>query len=154
VSQTFEPLLAAHPFFAGLDPAFVASIACCATEVRYRAGAFVFHEDESADRFFLLCEGHVLLQIAAPGRGAASFLTLGPGDVFGVNWMASPYRWFYDAKAVDPARALVLDAVCLRRKCEADHDLGYELMQRVLPVLIDRLHSCRLQLLDLYAARI
>ncbi len=154
MSQTFEPLLAAHPFFAGLDPAFVTSIACCATELRYRAGAFIFHEDEPADHFFLLCEGHVLLQIAAPGRGAASFLTLGPGDVFGVNWMAAPYRWFYDAKTVEPARALVLDAVCLRRKCEMDHDLGYALMQRVLPVLIDRLHSCRLQLLDLYAARI
>lgn len=152
--ETFEPPVAAHPFFAGLDPRFVAQMAACVTQACYRTGEFIFHEDESADRFFLLCEGHVALQIAAPGRGAASFLTLGPGDVFGVNWMAAPYRWFYDAKAIEPARALVLDANCLRQKCEADHDLGYELMKRVLPVLIDRLHSCRLQLLDLYAARV
>ncbi len=149
-----EARIAAHPFLAGLDPGFIARVAVCATEAAYRADEFVCHEDEPADRFFLLCDGHVALQIAAPGRGTASFLTLGAGDVFGVNWMAAPYRWFYDAKAIDAAHAVVLDAVRLRRECETDHDLGYELMKRLMPVLIDRLHGCRLQLLDLYAARV
>ena len=152
--KSLEARIAAHPFLAGLDPDFVARTSACATDASYQAGEFVFHEDEAANRFFLLCSGHVALQIAAPGRGAASFLTLGTGDVFGVNWMAAPYRWFYDAKAIDPAHAIVLDAVHLRRECEADHHLGYELMKRVLPILIDRLHGCRLQLLDLYAARV
>ena len=35
-------------------------------------------------------------------------------------------------------------------KCEADHDLGYALMKRFLPVLVQRLQATRLQILDVY----
>jgi hypothetical protein len=97
-----------------------------------------------------LLQGHVALQISSPGRGARTFLTVGAGEVFGVNWLVAPYRWTYDAKALDDTKAVVLNAVCLRHKCEADHDLGFELMKRVMPILVERLHICRIQLLDLY----
>ena len=43
-----------------------------------------------------------------------------------------------------------MDATCLRRKCEEDHDLGYEMMKRFVPVLIERLQGTRLQMLDVY----
>ena len=49
-------------------------------------------------------------------------------------------------------RAIALDANCLRGKCEADHDLGYEMMKRFVPVMAERLHTTRLQLLDVYGA--
>jgi hypothetical protein len=45
---------------------------------------------------------------------------------------------------------LGLDGQCLRAKCEADHDLGYALMQRFAQVVVQRLQATRLQLLDLY----
>jgi len=63
-----------------------------------------------------------------------------------------PYRWGFDAKALDMVRAIALDATCLRGKCEADHDLGYEMMKRFMPVLVHRLQATRLQLLDVYGA--
>jgi CRP/FNR family cyclic AMP-dependent transcriptional regulator len=47
-------------------------------------------------------------------------------------------------------RAIVLDGACLRRKCDVDHDLGYELTQRVAHILMQRLQATRLQLLDVY----
>jgi CRP/FNR family cyclic AMP-dependent transcriptional regulator len=47
-------------------------------------------------------------------------------------------------------RAIALDAKCLRDKCEVDHDLGYALLKRFLPVLVQRLQAMRLQLLDVY----
>ena len=47
-------------------------------------------------------------------------------------------------------RAIAFDGACLRGKCEADHELGYELMQRFAPVLVERLQATRLQLLDVY----
>jgi CRP/FNR family cyclic AMP-dependent transcriptional regulator len=61
-----------------------------------------------------------------------------------------PYRWTYDARALELVRAIAMDATCLRDKCEADHDLGYELMKRFMPVMVERLHSTRLQMLDVY----
>ena len=49
-------------------------------------------------------------------------------------------------------RAIALDAKCLRDKCDADHDLGYELLKRFLPVLVQRLQATRLQMLDVYGS--
>ena len=43
-----------------------------------------------------------------------------------------------------------MDAACLRGKCEADHDLGYEVMKRFMPVLIQRLQAAQMQILDVY----
>ena len=46
--------------------------------------------------------------------------------------------------------AIAFDGACLRGKCEADHDLGYELMRRIAQVIIERLQATRLRLLDVY----
>ena len=48
-------------------------------------------------------------------------------------------------------RATSIDAQCLRRKCDDNPALGYELMKRFLPILADRLQAARVQLVDLYA---
>ena len=51
---------------------------------------------------------------------------------------------------MDLVRAIGIDAKCLRDKCDVDHDLGYEMMQRFVPLLVARLQATRLQLLDVY----
>ncbi len=150
--ETLERILGAHPFFAGLDRAFLELACGCAMNARFEAGQYIAHEGDEADQFFLLREGRVALQVAAPGRGASTFLTLGPGEVFGVNWLVPPYRWTYDAKALELCRVVAMNGRCLRDKCEADHDLGYAVMKRLMPVLVDRLHTTRIQFLDLYGS--
>lgn len=45
---------------------------------------------------------------------------------------------------------MAFDGACLRGKCDADHELGYELMQRFASVMLERLQATRLQLLDVY----
>ena len=47
-------------------------------------------------------------------------------------------------------RAIGIDAKCLRQKCETDHDFGYSMMMRFMPVLVERLQATRLQVLDVY----
>ncbi len=47
-------------------------------------------------------------------------------------------------------RATSFDGACLRGKSESDHELGYELMSRFAQVMIERLQSTRLRLLDVY----
>ena len=51
-------------------------------------------------------------------------------------------------------RAVALEGTCLRQKCDADRDLGYELMKRFLYVVQQRLTWARLQLVDMYKSRI
>lgn len=148
--ESLERIIKEHQFFAGLDPAFCNLICGCAKNVRFEAGAYLFHEGTAADQFYLVRHGRVALQLTAPGRRAMTFQTLGEGEVVGVSWLIPPYRWTFDAKALELVRAIALDAACLRNKCEGDHDLGYEMMKRFMPVLIQRLQATRLQILDVY----
>lgn len=85
-----------------------------------------------------------------PKRGAITIQTLSAGDVLGWSWLFPPYHTHFGARAIEPIRALSLDAKCLRNKCEEDHDLGYEFMKRFSEVVIQRLQATRLQLLDVY----
>jgi CRP-like cAMP-binding protein len=76
--------------------------------------------------------------------------TLGEGDLLGWSWLFPPYRWQFDALAIEAVRAIAMDGKCLREKCEKDHDLGYDLMKRFSRIMTLRLQAARLQLLDIY----
>lgn len=149
--QSMEQTLREHPFFAGLTPPALALVSGCAKNIRFAPGEYLLREGAPADWFYLLRHGRAALQILIPGRAPKTLQTLRAGEVVGVSWLIPPYRWTYDAQAIEPVRAAAIDAACLRGKCEQDHDLGYELMKRFMPVLIQRLQGARLQLLDVYA---
>ena len=148
--RELRELIAAHPFFADLAPAYLDLIAGCGRNVVFRAGQYVFREGEAAERFYLLRAGAVALEVHAPGRPPLTIETLHPGEVLGVSWLIAPYRWNFDARALEDLRAVALDAVCLRGKADADPALGYALMQRFVPEVVRRLQATRLRLLDLY----
>jgi CRP/FNR family cyclic AMP-dependent transcriptional regulator len=148
--ETLEPLLREHEFFRDLDPGYLALLAGCASNVRFGEGSFLFREGEPADRFFLIRQGRVAVEIAAPGRGAIIVQTVADGGVVGFSWLLEPHTWEFDARALTPVRAFALDGVCLRGKCEQDTRLGFNLMQRFAGVAVRRLQATRLQLLDVY----
>jgi len=147
---TLEPLLRDHPFLKDLEPEYVALLAGCAANVRFREGSFLFREGDPAGQCFLIREGKMALEIAAPGRGAIIVQTLGAGDVTGFSWLLEPHQWEFDGRAVEPVRALALDGTCLRGKCADDPRLGFELTQLFARLAIRRLQATRLRLLDVY----
>ncbi len=148
--QALDELIAAAPTFAGLAPGQLALIAGCASNERFAAGDYLFREGAPAERFFLIRSGAVALEVHAPGRGAVVIETLHPGEVAGWSWLFEPYRWQLDGRASELVAAVAFDGVCLRGKCEVDHELGYQLMRRFAASLTERLQATRLQLLDVY----
>jgi len=148
--ETLEPILRAHPIFAGLDGPLISLICGCTKNVRFAEGKYLFKEGEAADEFFLIRDGQVALETHAPGHGTLQIMTVHAGEVVGLSWLVAPYRWLMDARAQQPTRALSINARCLRDKCDADPRVGYELMKRFMPVLVERLHAARLQSLDVY----
>ena len=46
--------------------------------------------------------------------------------------------------------AISFDAQCLRGKFETDHDLGFEMYKLFTPVIAQRLHATRMQVLDVH----
>lgn len=151
--RDLEQIVCEHRFFKDLPADFCKLVCGCAKNVRFKADEYLCREGDPADQFYLIRQGRVALEMAAPGRAPMQFQTVGENEVVGVSWLVPPYRWSYDAKALEAVRALALDAKCLRGKCDMDHDLGYELMNRFVPVLVERLHATRLQMADVYGTK-
>ncbi len=149
-TQTLETLLGEHPLLRGLRERDLDLVAGCASNVRFEAGEEIFRQGESANHCYLIRHGRVAVQIFSPHEGPITVQTLEPGEVLGWSWLFPPYRWHYDARALQLTRAIALDGKCLREKCERDPLLGYELMKRLSFVMHERMQASRLQLLDLY----
>jgi CRP-like cAMP-binding protein len=148
--QTLEPILAELPLFAGMRADHLALITGCASNVRFEPGTFIGRQGAPADTFFILRQGQVAVEIHAPGRGTLTIATVGEGDVLGWSWLVPPHQWHFDAHVLSSARAIALDGKCLRGKFGADPELGYELLRRFTPLIVQRLEATSLQLLDLY----
>lgn len=146
-------LLNEHPFCKGLDQDIISLIAGCAKNVAFKENEYILNEGKDADSFYLIRHGTVALEMFLPSRGPFTFLTIKGGEILGASWLIPPYRWNYDARAVELTRAIAFDCTCLRKKCEEDHHVGYQLMKRFLPPLIERLTAARLQSTDLYGSK-
>jgi CRP/FNR family cyclic AMP-dependent transcriptional regulator len=57
-----------------------------------------------------------------------------------------------DARAVGTVHVVSFDAACLRGKADQDPVLGYELMRRFIPVIVERLQATRVRMLDVYGS--
>lgn len=150
--KSIHDLLGEHPFFAGLPEDTLKLIAGCGVNVHFREDQHIISENAPAEHFWVVRTGRVALEIDTPRKGPQTIQTVGPGGLLGVSWLIPPHRWTFGASALAPTSAIEIDAACLRGKCEADHDLGYELMKRFAVVVRDRLQATRLQLTDLYGS--
>lgn len=148
--ENLEKILAEHRFLTGMAPEHVHLIVGCASNVRFEAGQYLFREGDQANKFYFIRQGKIAVEIRAPAKGSIVIQTLGEGEVLGWSWLIPPYEWHFDARAVELTRAFALDGKCLRTKCEEDHHLGYELLNRFTDIIEQRLHAMRLQLLDVY----
>ena len=150
--QTIDELIRTHQFFRDLPEEDLALIARCGRNVHIGEGRQIFLEGDPADIFYVIRKGRVSLEVNTPPGGIV-VATLGPGDVLGWSWLFPPYRWHFDARALDETSAVALDGACIRQKCDEDPALGYRLMQRFARVAQERLQATRLQLLDLYGSQ-
>jgi CRP/FNR family transcriptional regulator, cyclic AMP receptor protein len=149
--RTIAEYLPEHPFFAGLEEPWIELVTGCASNLHVRPGTYLFQEGGQADTFYVVRRGRVAIEVATP-TGPCVTQTVHEGDVIGWSWLVAPYRWTFDARAVEETSLIAFDGACLRGKCDDDPALGYALLQRVVRVMSASLHSARVQLLDLYGA--
>jgi len=149
--ENLERIIAECPFFAGLDHAYLDLIVGCASNVRFEAGAYMFREGTPADTFYLIREGKVAIEMFVPHRKPIIVATVGEGEIVGWSWLLPPYVWKFNGHALHQTRAIALDGKCLRGKCEENHDLGYEVLKRLVQIVEHRLDEARFQQMDVYA---
>src|SRR3954447_9566070 len=147
-----ERAIAAHPFALGLSEHHVRLLADCAMQTRFDADQVIFREGETANRFYLIESGQVVLEDTETADTPITIEVIGAGDLLGWSWLFPPYIWHFSARATQPTSAIFLYGTVLREYCEKDPALGYALFQRMSAVMIRRLQSARAQLLASYAS--
>jgi len=144
--------LSDHPLFTGLPRSAVERFCPFAEDVNFEPGQPIFTEGAPALRFYLVRGGKVALSAHAPGKGHLLVQTLGRGETLGLSWLFPPYRWQFDARPVEWVETITLDGPSMRAELERDPVLGYELLKRFTPIILQRLQQTRHRLLDLYSS--
>jgi len=89
-----------------------------------------------------------LIESEVRDRGVLPIRTLGPGDDLGWAWLFPPYYMHFSACAVEPTRTIFIYGTRLREKCDANHELGFQLMKRVAEVVVRNLNATQQRLLE------
>lgn len=147
-NHTVESVIAGHPFLRGLAPAHLRLLADSAIRTQFQPEDFIFREGEPANRFYLIERGRVSLESHLRDEAPVEVQVIGPGEVLGWSWLFPPCHWNFDARAVEPTTAIFFYGTRLRERCDADHELGYEMLKRMTQVVIHRLQFTRKQLLE------
>jgi CRP-like cAMP-binding protein len=141
--ESLKQILAQHPFLAELDRRYLGPLAAHASARKFDAGQMIFHEGDPANEWFLICRGKVGIETVLFGCDGIRIETLEAGEVLGWSWILPPYELHYSARAIEPTQTIALDGKALVARCEADHDLGYEMMKRFALVVVRRLAATR-----------
>ncbi|WP_199487595.1 cyclic nucleotide-binding domain-containing protein [Actinomadura spongiicola] len=140
--------LARETFLGGMRSADLSRLARAARFTEVPAGRRVFNESEPAERFWIIRDGTVAVDLRSPGRGSVVIDTFGPGTVLGWSWLFHPYRWRLGGVAATPLRTIEFDGRLVRMFCAVDPSLGFELTRRFAQLVVERLEATQKRLLE------
>jgi CRP/FNR family cyclic AMP-dependent transcriptional regulator len=150
VTESLEEALGAHRFLAGLPEGTTTLVAGCVRRVNFETGELLLSEGAPADTLHLVEQGRVAIEIHRPAQGSLVIETVESGHVVGLSWVSPPFRWHFDARALEPVTTLAIDSECLRTQLGQNPVIGYALLERLSSMLLERLQATRVRLLDLY----
>lgn len=146
--QSIEGYLTTHVFFSGLEDRSKKFLADAAMVREVPAGDVLFRQGESADKFYLLRSGEVSVQVPALMGPALQIQTLKEDQILGWSWMIPPYRWNFQALAMENAVVLEFDGSIILARCEQDPAFGYQLLKRFAALMSERLDAARQKMMD------
>jgi len=147
--KTINHKLANHPFLKGMKPEHLAILARHAREAEFRADQVIFRQSENAHQFYLILEGRVAVESYVARADDIPLQIVTAGELLGWSWLFPPFVWHFQARALQPTKAILLDGASLLVACEQDHSFGYEVMQRIAQVVIKRLEVAQRRLLEI-----
>ena len=146
--QVIEDYLSSHVFFSGLDDSFIKFLSNSARELRIKKGDVLFKQGERADKYYLLRNGRVSVQVPALMGPTLEIQSLGEDQIIGWSWLIPPYRWNFLARATEDSDLLEFDGNAILARCEKDPKFGFELFKRFARLMSERLDAARQKMMD------
>lgn len=149
-TEELRSTLAATQFLRELTPDDLDKVVAIASITAVPAGAVLFKQGETSENLHIVSKGLVALDMCMPRQGCTRLQTVGPGELLGWSALLGDGVMTAQATAVEESTLIALPGQDLRQLCDADHDIGYAIMQRVAKSLSRRLLATRLQMLDVF----
>ena len=143
--------LKTHPFFSGLNNEYLDLILRYSDIESFKPGEHIFREGDAAQKFYIIATGKVNVELQVPDSYPFSIQSLTDGDVLGWSWFISPNQWRFSARVVEKTELITIEGKPLKEACEANHDLGYEILKRLSGIFVQRLEAASRQLLEIYS---
>jgi CRP-like cAMP-binding protein len=133
--------------FVGLDAGDLEQIAAIASAETYETGDLICAERELADRLFILCEGrvelHIQLRSSLEPDGEMILEEVEPGRIFGWSSLVKQRRFTASARALEPAKVMVIAADDLNALFDHNTHIGFVVMKQLAEVIASRLRHTR-----------
>ncbi len=146
--QSIDDYLSAHDFFAGLDKRGKKFLSNSARDLQIKQGEVLFQPGASADKFYLLRSGEVSVRVPAVMGPALEIQKLKAGQILGWSWLIPPYRWNFQAMALEDSELLEFDGSIILAHCEEDYAFGYALLKLFASLMSERLDRARQKMMD------
>ena len=148
IEQSTAEYLSTHNFFSGLSEELVKFLGDCISIREIKKGQVLFRQGERADKFYIVRNGQISIQIPAIMGPTLEIKTLGAEQVLGWSWLISPYQWSFQAKAEEDSELLEFDGVAILARCEQEPQFGYELLKKFAGLMSERLDAARQKVMD------
>jgi len=138
----------AHDLLSTLDPRHVEKLLGLAKEVRFGRDEVVLREGAKPGFLYFILEGKVVLEILARER-CLLIQILQAGDATGWSSLIDGVEGdHFQARSLEPTRALAFEGRQLRAACESDPEFGYNMTKLVLRLVAECLEAARTRLVD------
>lgn len=147
-NQSIVEYLSNHDFFSELSEENLKFLADSACTHEIKEGQILFQQGERADKFYVIRNGCISIQIPALMGPTLELQAQGKNQVLGWSWLIPPYKWSFQARAEQDSELLEFDGAAILERCELEPKLGYELLKKFAALMSERLDAARQKMMD------
>ena len=147
-NQSTTEYLSAHEFFSEFSDDVLKFLCECSSTREIKKEQILFRQGEHADKFYVVRNGRISLQMPAIMGPTLEIQTLGKDQVLGWSWLISPYKWNFQTKAEEDSELLQFDGAAILIRCEQEPKFGYELLKKFAGLMSVRLNAARQKMMD------
>lgn len=130
--------------FIGLSESMLDDVAKLCQPAGYEADSLIVERNSPPSHLYLIQEGTVKIFAATrstTSNGEAVAVTLGKGQSFGEMGLVDNGMRSATVQATTPTKLLVIECARLNNLCEANTDLGYQVMRNIATDLSFKLRN-------------
>ena len=147
-NQPVLEYLKSHDFFSELNETEMTLLSDSARSIHLTEGDVLFRQGERADKFYVICDGLIKVQVPAIMGPALEIQSVGNDQLLGWSWLIKPYRWNFLAAAEKDSELIEFDGKAILQHCEQDPVFGYKLLKHFTALMSERLDAARHRMME------